>query len=73
MKKPTGIEQAVTAAGGQRKLARQLGVSLAAVQGYLKRGYAPKARAVEIEAEYGISRFELVSPADRDFMSRPFE
>jgi DNA-binding transcriptional regulator YdaS (Cro superfamily) len=56
-----GIEQAVNAVGSQGKLAEQLGVSQQAVQKWVKRGYVPPGRVVEIEALTGVPRAKLLS------------
>lgn len=74
-KKQTGIECAIEAAGGMRALSRQLGVSLQSVQNYKRRGWCSIQRAIEIEAQYGIPRTELVSPKDlanAEALSDPF-
>ena len=74
-KKQSGIERAIEAAGGMRALSRQLGVSLQSVQNYKRRGWCSIQRAIEIEAQYGIPRAELVSPKDlanADALSGPF-
>lgn len=68
-----GIQKAITLAGSQRALAQHLGVSQQAVSEWEKRGYAPDARIVEIEAEYGIDRIELVNPALRRLLERKIE
>ena len=70
------VARAITAAGGYRKLARQLGVSLQAVQNWRKQGFMPYGRAVEVEAQYGIDRALLVSPKILEQsrgLSTPFE
>lgn len=65
----TGIQEAVRMAGGQEKLAIVLGVSKQAVQQMVARGYAPAARVVEIEAQYGIDRRRLLDPALVELLS----
>ena len=62
----TGVEGAVRAAGGQGRLARTLGVSQQAVSAWLRRGFVPVRRVVEIESQFGVLRTELVSPRLRD-------
>lgn len=57
-----GIEKAVEAAGGVLPLATALGVSHQAVYKFLRQGWVPPIRAVEIELLYGVPRRELVSP-----------
>ncbi len=58
----TGIAKAIRAAGGQAKLAEQLGVSQQFISMCHQRGWVPLMRAVEIEAVYGIPRKELLNP-----------
>lgn len=60
--KQTGVEEAIRAAGGQKQLARILGVTQQFISHCLARGYVPPARAVAIEKELGIPRKRLVSP-----------
>jgi len=59
---PTGIARAVEAAGSVQALAVKLGVSHQAIYKFLRQGWVPPSRAVEIEINYGISRRDLVSP-----------
>jgi DNA-binding transcriptional regulator YdaS (Cro superfamily) len=63
-----GIERAVAAAGGQPAMGARLGVTQQAVAGWVKAGYAPPARAQEIEMHYGVPRAELISPKLRNAM-----
>lgn len=65
---PSGIQRAVTTAGSQRALAAILGVSQQAVMQWVRRGYAPAERVVEIEAQLGIPRAELINPRLRDLL-----
>lgn len=58
----SGIKKAAEAAGGGQQLATALGVSHQSVYQWLKRGWAPMQRAVQIEAKYGIPRGELLKP-----------
>lgn len=58
----TGIRKAVNLAFGVPRLAEALGVSKVAVYIWLRRGWVPALRAVEIETLYGVPRRELVSP-----------
>lgn len=58
----TGIQRAVEAAGGVTKLAAQLGVSHQAIYKFIRQGWVPPDRAVEIELNYEIPRQDLVSP-----------
>lgn len=61
-KPTTGIAAAVKAAGSQERLADRLGVSQQAISQWLKAGYVPLLRALEIEAQFGIARARLISP-----------
>lgn len=65
---PSGIQRAVDAAGSQRALAIILGVTQQAVAQWVGRGYAPAERVVEIEAQLGIPRAELINPRLRDLL-----
>jgi len=58
----TGIEQAIYAAGGQSALARVLGCSQQNVGFWLKQGYCPAERVVEVEQATGIDRTLLINP-----------
>jgi DNA-binding transcriptional regulator YdaS (Cro superfamily) len=58
----TGIADAVLRAGSQTELAAKIGVSQQVVSKWLKRGFVPLARVVEIESEYGIPRARLANP-----------
>ncbi len=58
----TGIKRAVEQAGGAAKLGTTLGVSHQAIYVWVKRGWAPNDRAVQIENLYAIPRAELVNP-----------
>jgi DNA-binding transcriptional regulator YdaS (Cro superfamily) len=64
----TGIRRAVEKAGGAAAMARKLHVSGQAVGIWLKQGFAPAQRALEIEFHYGIPREELVSLKMRNVM-----
>ena len=64
----TGIEDAVRAAGSQGRLARALGVSQQAVSSWLRRGFVPARRVVEIESQFGVPRSDLLSPRLRDLV-----
>jgi DNA-binding transcriptional regulator YdaS (Cro superfamily) len=70
---PTGIADALTKAGNQEKLADQLGVSQQAVSIWLRRGWVPVRRALEIEAQFGIPRSRLISPRLADLVDLPGE
>lgn len=58
----SGIRKAVNLAGGVPRLAEKLGVSKVAIYVWLRAGWVPALRAVEIETQYGVNRRELVSP-----------
>lgn len=58
----TGIDRAVEMAEGAVPLAAKLGVSHQAVFQWVKRGWVPLARAIEIESIYGIPRRTLLKP-----------
>lgn len=69
----SGIEAAVRAAGSQEKLAELLGdVTQQAVAKWVKQGWAPLDRVVEIEAHTGVDRKRLVKPKIADVMTPPF-
>lgn len=57
-----GIDRAITAAGGTSALAVTLGVSYQAVDKWRQQGHAPYRRALEIEAQFGIPRIDLLKP-----------
>ena len=71
MNTTTGIIDAVAAAGSQQKLADTLGVSQQAVAEWVKRGYAPITRLVDIEAQYGIPRVRLINPKYSNALTSP--
>jgi hypothetical protein len=56
-----GVQKAIKEAGGQVSLAHQLGVSQQAISIWKRQGFVPISRIVEIEAQYGVPRAELVS------------
>lgn len=58
----TGIARAISIAGSQAKLGVLLGVSQQAVAQWLKQGFAPEDRVVEIEARTGVGRLALIAP-----------
>ncbi|MBA4315602.1 MAG: hypothetical protein C0422_09805 [Alcaligenaceae bacterium] len=68
-KEISGIEQAfINSKLTQEGFASVLGVSQQAVSSWLKRGYAPAGRAVEIESLYGVPRASLLSPKLRSLV-----
>lgn len=70
-KPPHGLDKVLALAGSQRALARQLGVSQAAICKWVRRGCVPPGRCVEIEAQYGVSRRELLEPRFMDLLDAP--
>lgn len=58
----TGIEQAINAAGSQERLAEMLGCTQQNVSFWKGQGYAPLARAIEIEQHTGVNRTSLINP-----------
>jgi DNA-binding transcriptional regulator YdaS (Cro superfamily) len=67
----TGIACAVAAVqeqGGQSELARRVGVTQQAVNKWLRRGWVPAMRAVEVEQATGIPRQRLVNPRLRELV-----
>lgn len=63
-----GIREVIFIAGGQAALARQLGVSQQAVSKWVRRGFVPVNRVVEIEAQFGVPRHRLIDPKLRDLV-----
>jgi DNA-binding transcriptional regulator YdaS (Cro superfamily) len=59
----TGIQRAIGIAGGANQLAEKLGVSHQAVYVWLRKGWVPAQRALEIEKLFDIPRVELFKPA----------
>jgi DNA-binding transcriptional regulator YdaS (Cro superfamily) len=59
----TGLARAVSAAGSISALARKLGVAHQVANRWVRRGYVPAARAIEIEVLYGVPAKELVKPS----------
>lgn len=68
---PSGIADALTQAGNQAILAERLGVSQQAISIWLRRGWVPVRRALEIEAQFGIARSRLISPRLADLVDMP--
>jgi len=65
----SGIKRAVDAAGGAKAFAAALGITKQAVYAWLDQGYVPIGRVVEIEAQFGVSRNDLVKPQINNIMS----
>lgn len=63
------VKVAVSAAGNQVALANQLGVSQQAVSKWLRRGWVPSRRAMEIEHLYGVPRQKLINPRLVDLLT----
>lgn len=61
-KQMTGIAEAVLMAGSQSRLAEVLGVSQQRVSKWVRNGWVPTGRILEIESQYGISRHRLANP-----------
>jgi len=58
----TGIQRAIDMAGGANPLAAKLGVSHQAVYVWLRKGWVPAQRALEIEKLFDIPRADLFKP-----------
>ena len=58
----TGMYHVVEKANGVSAVAKQLNVSRQVVYIWLRRGYAPPIRAIQLEELYGIPRTELMDP-----------
>jgi len=69
----TGIAEALQSAGSQSQLADRLGDSQQAISIWLRRGWVPVRRALEIEAQFGIPRSRLISPRLADLVDLPGE
>lgn len=65
----TGIEQAIHAVGSQKQLAELLGCSQQNVSFWLRQGYCPPERVVEVEQATGIDRALLVNPKLLDLLT----
>lgn len=63
------IARAAAAAGGQCAMARDLGVTQAAVSKWYVRGWVPLPRAREIEALYGVPRTAVADPRVVDVLA----
>jgi DNA-binding transcriptional regulator YdaS (Cro superfamily) len=64
----SGIADALAQAGNQATLAERLGVSQQAISIWLRRGWVPVRRALEIEAQFGVPRARLISPRLADLV-----
>jgi DNA-binding transcriptional regulator YdaS (Cro superfamily) len=58
----TGIYDAVLAAGGQKQLADQLGVTQQLISQWIRRGFVSLNHVTELESRYGIPRARLINP-----------
>lgn len=67
----TGIELACYAAGSQAKLADLLGCSQQNVSMWLRRGWVPVDRVVEIEQATGVYRKLLINPKLVNLLTPP--
>ena len=69
----SGIETAIAKAGDRRTFALSLNppVSVQAVGQWVKRGWVPPARALEIEDLYDVDRVYLVKPDLVDLVGEP--
>ncbi|HNC97199.1 MAG TPA: YdaS family helix-turn-helix protein [Myxococcota bacterium] len=65
-----GIDRAVYAAGSQTRLAEALipPVTSQAVCQWVRQGYVPPERALEIERLFGVPREDLLSPKLRELV-----
>jgi hypothetical protein len=60
--KASGIAVACETAGNQARVAEALGVTQQAVGKWMKQGWAPLARAIQMEQLYGVQRFTTMYP-----------
>ncbi len=65
----TGIEEAIYAAGSQTKLAKILGCSQQNVGFWLRQGYCPAERVIEVEQATGVPRERLINPKLVDLLT----
>ena len=65
----TGIELAIIIAGSQAKLAAILGCTQQNVGFWLKQGYCPPERIIEVEQATGVSRTQLINPKLLDLLT----
>lgn len=69
----TGIQTAIDMAGNRLAFARSLTppITVQAVGQWVKRGWVPPQRALEIEALYGVDRALLIKPELAALIVRP--
>lgn len=65
----TGIEQAIYAAGSQAKLAKLIGCTQQNVGFWLRQGYCPAERVIEVEQATGVDRKLLINPKLVDLLT----
>ena len=65
----TGIEEAIYVAGSQAKLAKILGCTQQNVGFWLRQGYCPAERVIEVEQATGIARSRLINPKLVDLLT----
>ena len=65
----TGIEQAIYNAGSQAKLAAILGCTQQNIAFWLKKGYCPPERIIEVEQATGVGREQLINPKLLDLIT----
>ena len=58
----TGIKKAIEKAGGANALATKLGVTHQAIYTWVRRGWVPAQRALQIEIIYDVPRGDLFKP-----------
>ena len=58
----TGIEKAIKNCGSQAKLAELIGCTQQNVSFWLRQGFVPPDRVLEIEQVSGVGRTELINP-----------
>jgi hypothetical protein len=65
----SGIDKAITAAGGRPQLAAALGITPQALHEFYHRGWVPLARATQMRDLYDVPISETVNPAIADAFS----
>ena len=63
------LNTVVEKAGGAPALAAHLGVSHQIVYAWVKRGWVPLARAVQLEKKYKVPRDKLINPELAKFLA----